>query len=105
MRPRSRWKPRGRFKLGELTRRGDTWDLPAACRLDLQMTTDIDIDIERSAHALIQQYGDDAKLEAAVRADQFLEDGDWLGDLVWQRILEAVERLQAQLPRAGQPVH
>jgi hypothetical protein len=69
------------------------------------MTTDIDINIERSARVLIQQYGDDAKLEAALRVDQFLEEGDWLGALVWQRILEAVERLQAQLPRAGRPVH
>jgi len=67
--------------------------------------TDIDSDIERSACALIQQYGDDAKLEAALRADEFLEDGDWLGSLVWQRILEAVERLQAKTPAVGKTVH
>jgi len=67
--------------------------------------TDIDSDIERSACVLIQQYGDDAKLEAALRADEFLEDGDWLGSLVWRRILEAVERLQAKTPAAGKAAH
>jgi hypothetical protein len=66
--------------------------------------TDIDADIERSALVLIKQYGDDAKLEATLRADQFLEDGDWLGSLVWQRILEAIER-QEQMPSGGVPVH
>jgi hypothetical protein len=54
---------------------------------------------------LIQQYGDDAKLEAALRADEFLEDGDWLGSLVWQRILEAIKRLQAKTPAWGKAVH
>jgi hypothetical protein len=67
--------------------------------------TDIDADIERSALVLIKQYGDDAKLEATLRADQFLEDGDWLGSLVWQRILEAIQRLEEQMPSGGVPVH
>jgi len=69
------------------------------------MTADIDIDIERSACVLIQQYGDDAKLEAALRADEFLEDGDWLGALVWRRIVEAIERLQAKASAGGKVVH
>jgi hypothetical protein len=64
-----------------------------------------DIDIERSVRALIKQYGDDATVEAALRHDQLLEDGDWLGAFVWQRILEAIERLQAKAAARGEKMH
>jgi hypothetical protein len=39
------------------------------------------------------------------RADQLLEDGDWQGAVVWYRILNAIERLQATAPADGEKVH
>ncbi len=44
-----------------------------------------DIDIYRSAHELIKQYGDAADIEAAMRADQYLAAGDVEGEAVWLR--------------------
>jgi len=63
-----------------------------------------DIDIWRSAIAMVIRYGDDAMLEAAVRAVQ-LHAGDWQGALTWHRILDAIERLQAKAPAEGEKVH
>ena len=37
----------------------------------------------------------------AARADQLLEDGDPVGAVTWHRILDAIERLQAQKPAEG----
>ncbi len=35
-----------------------------------------DLDIYRSANVLIRQHGEDAPIEAAMRADAMLESGD-----------------------------
>ncbi len=35
-----------------------------------------DLDIDRSANVLIHEHGEDADLEAAMRADAVLETGD-----------------------------
>jgi len=47
----------------------------------------------------------DAMFEAAARADQLLEDGDWQAAATWHRILNAIERLQAKVPAKGEAVH
>ncbi len=49
-----------------------------------------DLDIYRSARALVQQHGPDAPIPAAMRADELLEAGDLAGYTVWKRILRAV---------------
>ncbi len=36
----------------------------------------LDLDIYRSAYVLIREHGEDAALEAAMRADAMLEKGD-----------------------------
>ncbi len=43
-------------------------------------------DIWRSAAQIIKRYGEDAPLEAAMRADAMLEAGDLDGLPVWKRI-------------------
>ncbi len=53
-----------------------------------------DIDIFRSANLLIKQHGQDAPIEAAMRADAMLAKGDLGGYAVWRRILRAVVELQ-----------
>ncbi len=57
-----------------------------------------DIDIYRSANVIIKQYGQDAPIHAAIRADAMLEVGDLDGYAVWKRILRAVGELQGVNP-------
>ncbi len=64
-----------------------------------------DLDIWRSASALVKHHGQDAPIEAAMRADAMLEKGDLDGYAVWKRILWAVEELQGTAPRSGEAVH
>ncbi len=55
-----------------------------------------DLDIYRSAQLLIDQHGQDALIEAALKADELLDAGDLDGQAVWLRIRAAVaELLQA----------
>ena len=60
-----------------------------------------DLDIYRSAHALINQHGDNASFEAAQRADQMLAVGDMPGKSTWLRILKAIDELQSETVPAG----
>ncbi len=58
------------------------------------------LDIYRSANLLVKQHGEDAPIEAAMRADAMLEKGDLDGYAVWKRVLRAVEELQEMRPGA-----
>ncbi len=60
-----------------------------------------DLDIYRSANLLVKQHGEDAPIEAAMRADATLDKADLDGYAVWKRILRAVEELQGTEPGAG----
>ena len=62
-------------------------------------------DIWRSALTMVKRYKSDAMQEAAMRADHLLEDGDWRAAITWHRILDAIERLEAQKPAEGENVH
>ena len=64
-----------------------------------------DLDIFRSACLLVKQHGDDAPIQAAMRADAMLAKGDLDGYAVWKRIIQAVEKLQATAPVPGAKVH
>ena len=64
-----------------------------------------DLDIYRTANVLVKQYGQDAPIHAAMRADELLETGDLEGCAVWKRILLAVEELQGTVPKLGEAVH
>jgi hypothetical protein len=55
-------------------------------------------DIWRSAKLLIEQYGADASVHAAMRADQLLEAGDVQRVYVWKRALKAIEELTSSDP-------
>ncbi len=55
-----------------------------------------DLDIYRSANELIEQHGEAADIEAAMRADERLAAGDMEGEAVWLRIIKAIEELQSQ---------
>ena len=64
-----------------------------------------DLDIYRSANVLVKHHGEDAPIEAAMRADAMLDKGDLDGYAVWKRILRAVGELQRAEPGPGAWVH
>jgi len=64
-----------------------------------------DLDIYRAAKALIKQYGDEAPIHAAMKADELLEAGDLVGKAVWVRIAKAVEELLSEEPPDGETTH
>ncbi len=55
-----------------------------------------DLDIYRTANVLVKQHGEDAPIQAAMRADAMLEKGDLEGFAVWKRVVKAVEELQSE---------
>ncbi len=65
-----------------------------------------DLDIYRAANDLIERHGEDAALEAAMRANAMLEKGDLEGQVVWKRIVRAVEEVlqDAASARRDHPV-
>ncbi len=64
-----------------------------------------DLDIYRSANELIEQHGDAADIEAAMRADERLAAGDMECEAVWLRIVKAIEELQSQERPEDAEVH
>ena len=56
----------------------------------------LDLDIYRSAQALVKHHGQDWLIHAAMRADAMLDKGDLDGYAVWKRIVKAVEELPSK---------
>ncbi len=54
---------------------------------------------------MLKHYGDSAATEAAMRADEFLVQGNMHGQRVWMRIMQAIEELQREQPGDGEAVH
>ncbi len=57
-----------------------------------------EIDPWRCAKQIIDRYGQDAPIEAAMRADAMLEAGDLDGQGVWKRIRKEAEELLRERP-------
>ncbi len=64
-----------------------------------------DLDIYRSANELVRQHGQDAPIEAAMRADAMLDMGDLGGCAVWKRILRAIDEMGNTTPGADQAMN
>ena len=45
------------------------------------------------AHTVIRQYGFDAPIHAAMRADELLKDGDMDGAATWRLIVHRINQL------------
>ncbi len=54
---------------------------------------------------MVKRYGDGAATEAAMRADEFLDQGNLDGKRLWVRIMHTIEELQRERPGAGEAVH
>ncbi len=63
------------------------------------------IDLWRAANVMIEGYSDGAATEAAMRADEFLDQGNHDGKRLWVRIMQAIEELQRERPQEGEAVH
>ena len=57
-----------------------------------------EIDLWRCAKQIVDRYGQDASLEAAMRADAMLEAGDLHGLAVWKRTKKAAEEWLRERP-------
>jgi hypothetical protein len=53
-----------------------------------------DVDIWRCAALMINNHGDEASLEAATMADDFLAKGNIEAQRVWMRIAKAIDELR-----------
>lgn len=53
-----------------------------------------DIDIWRCAQLMVNNHGDEAALEAAAMADDFLAKGNIEAQRVWLRIVKAIDELK-----------
>ena len=67
-----------------------------AQEIDGQLTAAIDI--YSAAKLDIDQYGDQAALRAAVRADALLDAGDLDGTATWRKIIAAIETMRSTEP-------
>ena len=52
------------------------------------------IDVYRAAKQMIDYFGDEAAIRAALRSDALLRLGDPEGSIVWKRIVEAIRTMQ-----------
>jgi hypothetical protein len=57
-----------------------------------------DIDIWRCAHLMINNHGEEAAMEAATMADDFLAKGNIEAQRVWMRIAKAIDELRTVRP-------
>ncbi len=64
-----------------------------------------DLDLWRAANVMIKRYGDGATTEAAMRADEFLDQGIIDGERLWIRIMQTIEELQRERLKDGEAVH
>ena len=53
-----------------------------------------DIDIWRCAQLMINNYGEEAAIEAGIMADDFLSKGNIEAQRVWMRITRAIDELR-----------
>ena len=62
-----------------------------------------EIDICRVANLMLRRYGDEADIESAIRAEELAAAGDWVGEAVWRRIINAIGQLENTTPPG--PLH
>ena len=47
---------------------------------------------------MLKRHGDEADIESAIRAEELAEVGDWAGEAVWRRIIDAIGQLENTTP-------
>ena len=51
--------------------------------------------IWRTAHAMVEQFSDDAGIRAATRVDALLAEGDLDGHQVWKRVFAVIIEIRS----------
>lgn len=64
-----------------------------------------ELEVYRSAGALIGRFGDDAPDHAGEFADEQLAAGDVEGYRAWQQILRAIDEVMRSAPWPGESIH
>ena len=64
-----------------------------------------ELDIYRAANLLMKWYGEEAAIEAAIRADARFAKGDFAGQKVWLKVLEAMDERKRGKWRLSESVH
>jgi triphosphoribosyl-dephospho-CoA synthetase len=64
-----------------------------------------DLDTWRAAQLLVKRHGKDAAIQAGIRADELLAEGDVDGAATWRAIIRAVSELHRAAPREGEAVN
>ncbi len=54
----------------------------------------VDLEIHRAASDFIDRHGEDAAIEAAVRSVKLLRKGEIDGYLLWEHMVQAIDRIQ-----------
>ena len=62
-----------------------------------------EIDIWRVANLMLKRYGDEADIESTIRTEELTEKGDWTGEAIWRRIIDAIGQLENTTPPG--PLH
>lgn len=63
------------------------------------------IDVWRTAHLLLKEYGSEASLIAAKRADALLAQGEMEGFAVWRGVVDAITELERDKPHEGEALN
>jgi|SaaInlStandDraft_6_1057023.scaffolds.fasta_scaffold163829_2 hypothetical protein len=56
------------------------------------------LDIYRTANLLIKQHGEEASIQATMKADEMLAQGSLDGRALWLGVIKAIEELQMMEP-------
>ena len=59
------------------------------------------LDLWRAAQVMVKRYGDGAATEAAMRADEFLDQGNLDGKRIRMRIMQTIEDIAAGAAEGG----
>jgi hypothetical protein len=64
-----------------------------------------ELDIWRTAHLMIERHGDQAELQAAMKADEMLESNDPAGVNAWKNVITIIGELRRIAPGSTDAKH
>jgi hypothetical protein len=47
---------------------------------------------------MLRRYGNEADIKSAIRAEELADAGDWVGEAIWLRIINAIGQLENTTP-------
>jgi triphosphoribosyl-dephospho-CoA synthetase len=62
-------------------------------------------DLVATAQLIVKRHGANAAIQAGMRADELLAEGDVDGAATWRAIIRAIKELQRAMPRQGEAMN